>query len=96
MFDSASRYASLATSVYTRADGRQITYVQRRFLPRGDDLSLLVELTVSASDRLDLMANRTLGAPEAWWWIGDANDGMNPPELLEEAGEKLRIPIPRI
>ena len=45
VFDSTSRYAQLPTLVYETADGREITYVKRRFLPLGKTLPLLVEVT---------------------------------------------------
>ncbi len=96
MFDAKSRYARIATAVYTDAAGREIPYVKRRFLPRGEDLQLLVEVTVAESDRLDLIAHRTLGSSEASWWICDANDAMNPQTLVEDPGEKLRVPVPRL
>lgn len=95
MFDTHSRYAKLDTAQLTDAEGRVITYVRRRFLPPGDTLSLLVEVTVDDADRLDLVASRTLGSSEAWWWVADANDAMNPPDLLE-VGQRLRVPIPKL
>lgn len=96
MFDAKSRYAKIDTAVYTDTRGREIAYVKRRFLPRGEDLQLLVEVTVGEADRLDLIAQRTLGSAEANWWISDANDAMHPDELLDDPGEKLRVPIPKI
>lgn len=95
MFDSNSRYAKLDTAQITDAEGRVITYVRRRFLPQGADLSLLVEVTVDDADRLDLISSRTLGSSEAWWWIADANDALCPSDLLE-VGERLRVPVPRL
>jgi len=70
-----------------------IAYKRRRFLPHGEDLPLLVEVTVAQSDRLDLITYRTLGDPEAFWRVADANNAMNPTEL-EQPGVTLRIPIP--
>ena len=96
MFDARSRYAKLETAVHTDADGREIPYVRRRILPRGEDLQLLVEVAVAEGDRLDLIAHRTLGSSEASWWIADANDAMHPAELLSEPGEKLRVPVPKL
>jgi hypothetical protein len=52
-----------------------------------------VEVTVAQSDRLDLITYRTLGDPEAFWRVADANNAMNPTEL-EQPGVTLRIPIP--
>jgi hypothetical protein len=71
-------------------------YWKRRFLPAGDTLPLLVEVTVTEGDRLDLIAARTIGDPEQFWRICDANDALNPFDLAEEPGRILRVPIPQI
>jgi hypothetical protein len=42
MFALTSRYVSLPTSTYTTPDGRQISYVTRRFLPARDSFALLL------------------------------------------------------
>ena len=93
MFDPNSRYYTIETATYVSADGQSITYKRRRFLPQGEDLPLLVEVTVTEGDRLDLITYRTLGDPEAFWRAADANNGMNPTEL-EQPGGTLRVPIP--
>lgn len=96
MFDPSSRYTILETAIHTTADGREITYVRRRFLPRGEDQSLLVEVEVSDTDRLDLIAHRTLGDPEQFWRIADANNAMNPADLTAEPGETVRVTMPQV
>lgn len=95
MFEPNSRYYSLETATYVAADGREIAYKRRRFLPRGEDMPLLVEVTVTEGDRIDLITARTLGDPEQFWRVCDANNAMNPIELIEEAGQVLRVPIPQ-
>jgi hypothetical protein len=96
MFDSTSRYYALKTATYTTADGREITYVRRRFLPRGEDLPLLVAVTVTDGDRLDLITARTLGDPEQFWRVADANNAMNPFDLTSEPGETIRVAVPQV
>ncbi len=96
MFESTSRYYHLETATYTTADGRELRYKRRRFLPRADSLPTLVEVTVTDGDRLDLIAARTISSGEQFWRICDAEDAMNPPELTGEAGRKLRVPIPQV
>jgi hypothetical protein len=96
MFEATSRYANLKTAAYTAADGREITYVRRRFLPQGESQPLLVEATVIDGDRLDLITSRTLGDPEQFWRVADANNAMNPVDLTGEPGRILRIPIPQV
>jgi len=95
MFDHTSRYYSLDTATYTAPDGRAITYVRRRFAPRGDSMPTLVEVTISDGDRLDLITARTLGDPEQFWRVCDANNAMNPFALTAEPGRTVRIPVPQ-
>jgi len=101
MFETNSRYYTLETATYVSRDGHrgskapEITYKRRRFLPHGEDLPLLVEITVAEGDRLDLITYRTLGDPEAFWRVADANNAMNPTEL-EQPGGTLRVPIPTV
>jgi hypothetical protein len=95
MFDLGSRYANLPTATLTDRDGRAIAYVRRRFLPHGSVMPLLVEVRVAPGDRLDLIAARTLGDPEHFWRICDANDALDPWALIEEPGRALRVPVPQ-
>lgn len=94
MFDPTSRYHGLETAQLTDADGRAIAYVRRRFLPRGTNMTLLVEVRVAQGERLDLITARTLGDPEHFWRVCDANDAMNPAELVSEPGRPLHVPVP--
>ncbi|MCL4829490.1 MAG: hypothetical protein KJZ95_19140 [Caldilinea sp.] len=96
MFDYTSRYASLETATLTTADGRMVTYVRRRFLPPLDTQQIVAEVTVSDPDRLDLITARTVGAPEQFWRIGDANVALNPFDLTATPGDRVRIPAPSI
>jgi hypothetical protein len=95
MFEPSSRYYSLETATLTTADGSRIAYKRRRFLPRGRTLPLLVEVTIVQGDRLDQITARTLGDPEQFWRVCDANDAMNPVTLTATPGTTLRVPVPR-
>ena len=95
MFEPTSRYYALPTATFTGADGRAIAYKRRRFLPQGEAMPLLVEVTVTDGDRLDLITARTLGDPEQFWRVCDANNAMNPPELTALPGRTLRVPVPQ-
>lgn len=95
MFEYTSRYYALETATYTTPDGRVIAYKRRRFLPQGKEMPLLVEVTVTQGDRLDLIAARTLGDPEQFWRVCDANDAMNPADLGAEPGRAVRVPVPQ-
>ena len=95
MFDHTSRYYLIETAIFVGPDGREIPYKRRRFLPPGESLPLLTEVTVGQGDRLDLITFRTLGVPEAFWRVADANDASNPFDLTEEPGRRLRVPVPQ-
>lgn len=94
MFEPSSRYYSIETANCPLPDGRTVAYKLRRFLPRGEEMDLLVEVTVTEGDRLDLIAFRTLGDPEIFWQVCDANDAMNPFDLVAEPNRRLRVPLP--
>jgi hypothetical protein len=94
MFDSDSRYATLPTATHTAADGLQVVYVTRRFLPRAAELVPLGRVTVAEDDRLDLVAARALGDPLQYWRVCDANEAMSPEELEREPGAVLLIAMP--
>lgn len=95
MFTYTSRYYNLETVMLTLPDGREVAYKRRRFLPQGEAMPLLIEVTVTEGDRLDLITARTLGDSEQFWRIADANDAMNPFDLTAEVGRRLRVPIPQ-
>ncbi len=95
MFNYTSRYYNLETLKLTTADGREVVYKSRRFLPRGPAMPLLVEVNVTEGDRLDLITARTLGDPEHFWRVADANNATNPFDLTSENGRVLRVPVPQ-
>jgi hypothetical protein len=96
MFEPTSRYYPLPTAIHVTADGREIRYARRRFLPPGESHQTLVEVTVTEGERLDIIAARTLSNPEQFWRIADAENAMNPRQLVEEPGRTLRVPIPQV
>ena len=95
MFAHTSRYYPLETVIHRAPDGREIPYKRRRFLPQGSTLQVIATVTVADGDRLDRITARTLGDPEAFWQIADANDAMNPVDLTARLGRVLRIPMPQ-
>ncbi len=95
MFEPTSRYDPIENAIYEAADGRHITYKPRRFLPQGEAMPVLAEVTVGVDDRLDLIAARALGDAEQFWQVCDANNAMNPFDLTAEVGRTLRIPLPQ-
>ena len=45
-------------------------------------------------ERLDTIASEHLGDPEQFWRIADANNAIDPQELLQRIGRRLRITLP--
>ena len=94
MFDQTSRYHAVPDATLTLPDGRTVAYKRRRLLPPSSDLVKLGEVAVEAADRLDLLAARTLGDPEHFWRLCDANDALDPHDLLTP-GRRLTVPLPQ-
>ena len=95
MIDPTSRYAMMSSALYQDEQGQPIAYLRRRFLPQGATLPLLTQVTVQNGDRLDLIAARTLGVPDQFWQICDANNAMNPFDLTDKVGRVLRVALPQ-
>ena len=94
MIDFTSRYYLIETVTYTGPDRRSHSYKGRRFLPQGENMQVLAEATVTDSDRLDLITARTLGDPCQFWRVCDANNALNPFDLTNVVGRRLKIPMP--
>ena len=93
MFDPTSRYARLETATIT-VNGRTVSYVRRRFLPRAEDLTLIGWHVVRAGERLDSIAATEIGDPAQFWQVADANGATEPGNLVTEPGRRLRITLP--
>ena len=94
MFDAKSRYYGIERANFVTADGRMIAYKRRRFVPAVGAALVLAEVRPAEGERLDLLTARTLGDPEAFWRICDANDGQSPFDLLNDRDE-VQIPTPQ-
>lgn len=94
MFDEKSRYRDLKVLTHVGPDGTERRYVSRRLLPDPAALRPLTRVRMTDSERLDLIAHRTLGEPTAFWRVADANAAMDPDELLQPAGRLLVVPSP--
>lgn len=93
MFSSTSRYHGIPTAVIDLPDGRKVTYVRRRLLPRPEELIQISEYEVRVGARLDTIAYEVFGDAEQFWRIADANRAMNPDEVVR-GGRRLRITLP--
>jgi nucleoid-associated protein YgaU len=93
MFAPTSRYFALESATVTLPDGRTAMYKRRRFAPPAASAALLAEVVVTQDDRIDLITARTLGDPEQFWRVCDANDALDPADLVVP-GRTLRVPLP--
>jgi hypothetical protein len=94
LFPPTSRYYGLQTKKLERADGTEVVYLERRFVPQPERFDLLQEHTVTEGDWLDNITAQYLGDPEQFWRVCDANRAMQPDELTEIIGRRLRITLP--
>ena len=96
LFPPTSRYHSVETTKLVDAEGKEIVFLRRRFVPQPESLALLVEHVVRQGERLDNVTARYLDDPEQFWRICDANRAMQPDALLDDdrIGQRLRITLP--
>ena len=92
--DPTSRYAACEVASFTRPDGQVVAYTRRRLAPQGGDMAALSTVAVAAGERVDSLSQRATGDPLAFWRLADANDAMDPAEMVAEAGRRLRVPQP--
>jgi len=93
-FPPTSRYSGIETAMLSLPNGDTVAYLRRRFLPAPERFALLQEHVVSQGERLDQIAAKYLGDPEAFWRVADANAAMRAEELTETLGRRLRITLP--
>ena len=91
MIFKGSRYEQLARTTYsvTTPDGRQHAALRIRFTPPAP---ATFRHTITAGDRLDLLAFHFYGDPQKSWLIADANSQVDPEDLLEPGFEVLIPP----
>ena len=94
MFPRTSRYCNIEIVKLVTPDQREIVYLRRRFLPNSSNAVIIAEHSVEEGDRLDNVTARYLGDPEQFWQVCDVNDAMQPDELTEEIGRRLKIAMP--
>jgi hypothetical protein len=94
VFPTNSRYNKTSTASMTLPDGTEVKYLRRRFVPPPENFALLQEHTVTEGERLDQIAAKYLTDPEQFWRLCDANGAIQPNELLEPIGRRIRITLP--
>ena len=94
LFPPTSRYCGIDTATMEDASGRTIIFIRRRFVPGPERFATVQEHVVAQGERLDNITARYLGDPEQFWRVCDANAAMQPDELMETVGRRLRITLP--
>jgi hypothetical protein len=93
-FPPNSRYFGVKTATAMAPDGRQVSYLRRRFVPDPARFQVLLEhLVLDQSERLDNLAAQVLGDPLQFWRICDANGVLRPADLVQ-VGAVIRIALP--
>ncbi len=93
MISATSRYQTVGTSTWVGPDGRDYPYLLRRFLPDPSDTIVLAQYVAARGDRLDNVTAQFLTDPQQFWRVCDANNAMDPNDLIE-VGRTLIIPLP--
>jgi nucleoid-associated protein YgaU len=91
MIFKGSRYEKTGVYQVTTASGQTVNALKIRFIPATPAGYLH---TITADQRLDILAYNFYRNPEKFWLIADANTDMDPEDLLEP-GRQLRIPPDR-
>src|SRR5258708_6660351 len=89
----SSRDYGSKIEAFTRTDGTNVVYLQRRIIPQPDIYTPVQGYVVVEGDRLDNLAAKYLGDPLLFWMICDANGATDPDELTAQVGRTIKIPI---
>jgi hypothetical protein len=89
-----SRYFGIEVAQLETASGDLLVYLRRRFVPPAERFELLVEVPIVQGDRLDNLTAKYLGDPEQFWRLCDANNALQPAELTDTVGRRIRITMP--
>jgi hypothetical protein len=89
-----SRYSRVEIAQTTLRDGRQVAYLQRRFIPPPSQFATIQEHPVTEGERIDHLAAQYLGDAEMFWLIADANLAFDPADLTALPGHRVRITLP--
>jgi hypothetical protein len=87
-----SRYAEVGVDAWDPGGGNPpVPFLRRRLCPAPDRFALLYEVLVAGGDRRDLLGARHLGDAALWWRLADANGALDPRELTDVVGRRLRV-----
>jgi hypothetical protein len=89
-----SRYFGIEVARLQTDSGETLVYLRRRFVPAAERFALLAEVPIVQGDRLDNLTAKYLGDPEQFWRLCDANNALQPEELTDTVGRRVRITMP--
>ncbi len=89
MFDSDSRYFPVENYQVPDPQGNPVKIKKVRFIP---DTPGNLTRQVVQGDRPDLIAFLYYQEPNLFWRIADANQVIDPAQLVEQVGTPIRIP----
>jgi hypothetical protein len=94
-FGPSSRYVGTPVDAWDPGGGwPPVPFLGRRLCPRQERFALLYETRIVEGDRRDLLANEHLGDAELWWRLADANAAVDPRQLTEPIGRRVRVTLP--
>ena len=93
MFGKSSRYYTLPERTWTDPQGREFVYKSFRLVPPPRERSDAFT-SVGQSERLDLVAARTVGRGDLYWKLCDANLALDPFDVIKDGGSRLWVPEP--
>jgi hypothetical protein len=92
MIFKGSRYETVGTYDVTGPSGETIKALLIRYIP---DTPAGFRHTVTSGERLDLLANTYYHQPLKFWLIADANNALDPEDLVSSPGQQVLIPPDR-
>ena len=93
-FPPTSRYAGVPVDAWDPGGGSPpVPFLGRRLCPRAERFALLYEARIAEGDRRDLLGYRHLGDAELWWRLADANGVLDPRDLTEPIGRRIRVTL---
>jgi hypothetical protein len=91
-FPPTSRYAGVPVDAWDPGgDDPPVPFLGRRLCPQAERFAPLYEVRIAEADRRDLLGNTHLGDSELWWRLADANGVVDPRELTEPIGRRIRV-----
>jgi nucleoid-associated protein YgaU len=89
----SSRYYGATVEYFTRPDGVQVAYLQRRIIPQPGIYTSTQSYVIVDGDRVDNLASKYLGDPLLYWTLCDANGASDPDELTAQVGSTIQMPL---